>query len=105
MIARIEALLTHDVAGDPCTGLTWTRRATRKISKELGALGIGVCYIRTTHTKTGLRVTPHLVTREYPKGVRISDAVMATLDIRPHETQPLRNYTIHPRGYWGGHPG
>jgi hypothetical protein len=24
--------------------------------------------------------------------------VMATLDIRPHETQPLRNYTIHPRG-------
>ena len=43
MIARIEELLKHDVAGDPCTGLKWTRRATRKISKELRALGIGVC--------------------------------------------------------------
>jgi hypothetical protein len=55
-------------------------------------------YIRTTQTETGLRVTSHLVNQEYLKGVRISDAVMATLDIRPHETQPLRNYTIHPRG-------
>ena len=43
MIARIEELLKHDVAGDPCTGLKWTRCATRKISKELRALGIGVC--------------------------------------------------------------
>ncbi len=42
MIARIEELLTHDVAGDPCTGGKWTRRATRKIAKELRALSIEV---------------------------------------------------------------
>jgi hypothetical protein len=53
-------------------------------------------YIRTTRTETGLRVKAHLDTRDYPKGVKISDAQMATLDVRPHETQPLRNYTIYP---------
>ncbi len=53
-------------------------------------------YISTT-TTTGLRVTAHLVNQEYPKGVRISDALMATLDVRPQATQPIRNYTIHPR--------
>jgi hypothetical protein len=42
VIARIEEILKHDVAGDPCTGLKWTRRATRKIAKELRALGIAV---------------------------------------------------------------
>ena len=56
-----------------------------------------VKYIRTTRTETGLRVTARLIDKEYPKGVRISDALMATLDITPHDTQPLRNYTIRPR--------
>jgi hypothetical protein len=54
-------------------------------------------HISTTRTETGLRVTAQLVTQQYAKGVKIPDAVMATLDIRPHEIQPLRNYTIHPR--------
>ena len=34
--------MKHDVAGDPCTGVKWTRRTTRKIAKELRALGIEV---------------------------------------------------------------
>jgi hypothetical protein len=42
MIARIEELMQHDVAGDPCTGVKWTRRTTRKIAAELQALGIAV---------------------------------------------------------------
>ena len=42
MIARIEALMRHDTAGDPMTGLKWTRRTTAKIAVELGALGIAV---------------------------------------------------------------
>lgn len=54
-------------------------------------------HIGTTRTATGLRVTAQLVTQEYAKGVKIPDALMATLDLRPHEVQPLRNYTIHPR--------
>ena len=32
--------MRHDMAGDPITGLAWTRRTTRKISAELATLGI-----------------------------------------------------------------
>jgi hypothetical protein len=56
-----------------------------------------VNYIGTTRTETGLRVTAHLVDQEYPKGIKVSDSCMATLAFVPHDTQPLRNYTIHPR--------
>lgn len=43
MIAAIEALLKHDRAGDPMTGLQWTRRTTEKIARELKALDIDIC--------------------------------------------------------------
>jgi hypothetical protein len=54
-------------------------------------------YIRTTTTETGLRVTAHLVDQEYPTGVKIQDACMATINMDPHPVQPKRNYTIRPR--------
>lgn len=54
-------------------------------------------YIRTTKTKTGLRVNAHLVDQEYPRAVKISDDQVASLSLERHEIQPLRNYTIHPR--------
>jgi hypothetical protein len=54
-------------------------------------------YISTTKTKTGLRVTAHLVEDDYPTGVKVSDALMATVNIDRHEVQPQRNYTIRPR--------
>ena len=43
MIAAIEILLEHDRAGDPMSGLQWTRRTTEKIARELKGLGIAVC--------------------------------------------------------------
>jgi hypothetical protein len=54
-------------------------------------------YIRTTKTKPGLRVTAELVVDEYPSGVKIPDNLMDAIHLDRHETQPLRNYTIHPR--------
>ena len=33
-------MLEHDTAGDPITGLKWTSKAVRKISRELKAFGI-----------------------------------------------------------------
>ncbi len=42
MIARIEKLMKYDTAGDPITGLKWTRKTTEKISKELASIGITV---------------------------------------------------------------
>lgn len=41
-MARIEALLQGDVAGDPISGLRWTRKTTEKIAGELAHLGIKV---------------------------------------------------------------
>ena len=41
-MARIEVLLKEDVAGDPISGLRWTRRTTAKIAGELACLGIEV---------------------------------------------------------------
>jgi hypothetical protein len=35
--------MEHDTAGDPVTGIRWTRRTTEKIAAELRAIGIDVC--------------------------------------------------------------
>jgi hypothetical protein len=42
VIARIEQLLQYDTAGDPISGLKWTRRTTAKIARALRSLGIQV---------------------------------------------------------------
>jgi len=41
-MARIEALLQADMAGDPISGLRWTRKTTGKIAHELAQLNIEV---------------------------------------------------------------
>ena len=42
VIAKIEELMKHDTAGDPMTGVKWTRRTTDKIACELRSLGVNV---------------------------------------------------------------
>ena len=34
--------MQHDTAGDPITGVKWSRRTTRKIAEQLGTLGMSV---------------------------------------------------------------
>ncbi len=34
--------MQHDTAGDPVTGLRWTRKTTAKIAQVLGALGLAI---------------------------------------------------------------
>lgn len=53
-------------------------------------------YIRTTTTKTGLKVMASLVKKNYPTGIKISDADMKTVNIQPHKVLPKWNYTIKP---------
>jgi hypothetical protein len=40
IIAMIEALMQYETAGDPMTGLKWTRKTAQKLTNELKALGI-----------------------------------------------------------------
>jgi hypothetical protein len=53
--------------------------------------------IASTTTKTGLTVRYELDTRTYPKGIKVSDAEMATLNIKGDTFHPEWNYTISPR--------
>lgn len=64
----------------------------------LRSFEIILAYLRQTSTETGLRVVAHLVTQVYEKGLKVTDAVMASLNIIPHEVCPQWNYTIRPRG-------
>ena len=47
-------------------------------------------------TTTGLRVHAELDERQYPTGIRISDAEMDSLPIQRHEWHGEWNYTMHP---------
>jgi hypothetical protein len=53
--------------------------------------------IASTTTKTGLTVRCELDTRIYPKGLKVEDADMATLNIKGDLFHPEWNYTISPR--------
>lgn len=53
-------------------------------------------YIGTTQTSTGLKVKSYLDTKDYPKGVEISDQQMSRIHLEKHTTLPSWNYTITP---------
>lgn len=55
-------------------------------------------YLRQTTTATGLKVTAHLVTQVYCKGIQVADEVMAALNLTRHEVCPQWNYTLRPQG-------
>jgi len=42
VIARIEDLMKYETAGDPMSGLKWTRKTTEKIAAELDSIDINV---------------------------------------------------------------
>ena len=42
MIGRIQELMEYETAGDPITGLKWTRKTTKKIAEELRSLDIEI---------------------------------------------------------------
>ncbi len=65
--------------------------------KPLDSYQTIINYARTTRTSTGLHVDAYLVDTDYPTGVKISDQAMKQLQLRPHDTQPTRNYTLSPR--------
>jgi len=57
----------------------------------------GLELIADTTTKTGLHVRCELDPRPYPKGIKVSDGEMDTLNIEGNAFHPEWNYTIAPR--------
>lgn len=65
--------------------------------RPLESFEVIVNYIRTTVTRTGLRVQAERNTDTYLKGIRISDRQMAQLNLQRGENLPQWNYEIRPR--------
>jgi hypothetical protein len=78
------------------------RRLFSEISKNwegrpLRTLRIMLAYIRGTTTITGLTVNAYLDENTYRKGQKISREDMDGLNLIPHATCPIWNYTLSPR--------
>ena len=65
--------------------------------KPLTSRLVVVELIAATTTKAGLKVQCELDPRVYPKGIKVSDAEMDTLNIKGDPFHPEWNYTITPR--------
>ena len=72
--------------------ITQTWRGKPLVSRETV-----VELIASTTTRTGLIVRCALDTREYPKGIKVSDGEMSSLNIKGDAFHPEWNYTISPR--------
>ena len=53
--------------------------------------------IAATTTETGLTVRAELDEKKYPKGLKVSDAQLATVNMFPHDFHGEWNYTIAPK--------
>jgi hypothetical protein len=53
--------------------------------------------IRGTSTRTGLKVSAHLLEGVFETGKKVTEAVMKTLNLTRHAICPKWNYTIRPR--------
>jgi len=72
--------------------ITQTWRGRPLVSRETV-----VELIASTTTRTGLIVRCELDTRDYPKGIKVSDEEMDTLNIEGDAFHPEWNYTISPK--------
>ena len=52
--------------------------------------------IGNTTTNEGLTINAQLDTNSYPKGIKVSDQEMATINIKEHKFHGDWNYTIAP---------
>lgn len=70
--------MDHETAGDPVSGLKWTRRTTARIAEQLGALGIDVCPQTVARLLKAMGYSLRVQT-----GVKVTDAQMQELRIEP----------------------
>jgi DDE family transposase len=64
--------------------------------KPLESLQVIIDLIGSTTTSSGLKVYARLDPAEYEKGIKVSDAQLAAVNITRHEFHGDWNYTIHP---------
>ena len=95
---------THDICA-PWQGTQWNKIEHRLFSfitqnwrgKPLVSYLVIVQLIASTTTNTGLTVACRLDESDYAKGIKVTDAEMAALNIQPAAFHGEWNYTIAPR--------
>ena len=70
---------------------------TQNWRAPLVSLLVTIELIAKTTTKTGLTIRCELARNLYPKGIKVSDEELATLNIKPDKFHPEWNYAIAPR--------
>lgn len=66
--------------------------------RPLRSFEIAIECIRSTSNKKGLKVDAVLNTKEYQKGIKISDYQMKQINLVRHDELPLWNYSLVPKG-------
>jgi hypothetical protein len=97
-------ICTHDICA-PWQGTQWNKVEHRLFSfitqnwrgKPLVSYLVIVQLIASTTTGTGLTVACRLDENDYEKGIKVTDAEMAALNIQPAAFHGEWNYTIAPR--------
>jgi len=56
-------------------------------------------FIRTTKTQAGLKIRAALHTKQYQRGIRISDRQMKEINLKNYTQRPKWNYSISPTKY------
>ena len=97
-------ICTHDICA-PWQGTQWNRIEHRLFSfitqnwrgKPLVSYQAIVQLIAATTTRTGLNVKSEIDTAIYPRGIKVTDRDMASINITPHPFHGEWNYTIAPK--------
>ena len=125
LLEALGELVQSAIRGDPEAALLWVSKSQRHLARALTERGFAagqklvgrlfafitqtwrgkpllthqviVQLIASTTTRTGLTVQCRLDRSAYAKGVRVSDAEMATLNLQPAAFHGDWNYTIRPR--------
>lgn len=96
----IEVTVCHYPPGaskwNPIEHLLFSQISMNWAGQPLVDIDTMLNFIRTTTTATGLQVKATLMEADFPKGIKIPDRLMATLNITPHQVLPAWNYTIAP---------
>jgi len=56
-------------------------------------------FIRTTKTQAGLKIRAALHTKQYQRGIRISDRQIKQINLKNYTQRPKWNYSISPTKY------
>ncbi|HZI92036.1 MAG TPA: ISAzo13 family transposase [Thermoleophilaceae bacterium] len=67
-------------------------------AKPLISRQVVIDLINATTTRTGLEVFARLDEHTYPKGIKVSNAELAAVNLKPNAFHPEWNYTIKPSG-------